>query len=365
MNHRHTACWDDLYQQFLSDWPRNASAVGVLIGCSGGADSVALTRLIDQAFQERSSIPNFVPPPVVVAHFNHRLRGDESDADEAFVAKLSESLGHRFVSQNTNSDSFASSDEASLRLQRRRFFVEAAKQTGCRYIAVAHTADDQAETVLHNALRGTGSAGLSGMKRASAIDQDLVVRRPLLHVRRQLIRAALNDLEQTWREDSSNHSSAYTRNWLRNEVLPMIRTRLPQADEALARMASNQCQVNDFMTNLSDQWLNAFVTSTFDSDGRVCVQIETPRSLGANQAWRHGVSLAREPAVVTAACQRLYAQSSLGCSHMKQEHWMFLVSMILDNGCHGESFQSRGHLPGHVEIRTNNTHVELSFVRRA
>lgn len=365
MNHRRTPCWNDLYQQFLVDWPEEASAVGVLIGCSGGSDSVALTRLIDQAFQQRSSASNFLAPPVVVAHFNHRLRGDESDDDEGFVARLSESLGLRFISRNIDSASAQPSDEASLRLRRRHFFVQAAKQTGCRYIAVAHTADDQAETVLHNALRGTGAAGLSGMKRASGIDQDFVVRRPLLRVRRQLIRDALNDLGQTWREDTSNHSSAYTRNWLRNEVLPMIRNRLPQADEALARMASNQCQINDLMTSLSDQWLNAFVFSTSGSDERICIRIENPKTSGANQAWCHGVSLAREPAVVTAACQRLYAKSGLGCSQMKQEHWTMLVNMILENERQEEPLRSRGHLPGHIEIRTDKTHVELSSVRRA
>lgn len=363
MIHRRTPFWNDLSNQFLSDWPDETSAVGVLIGCSGGADSVALTRLVAQSAQQRSLGSNSLAPPVVVAHFNHRLRGDESEGDERFVAGLSEELGLSFISQCEDSTSLYPSDEAALRSQRRQFFIQAAKKTGCRYIAVAHTADDQAETVLHNALRGTGPAGLSGMNRATTIDEDLVVRRPLLGIRRKLIRDALSDLGQTWREDTSNRSSAYTRNWLRNEVLPMVRKRLPQADEALNRMALNQRQVNDLMTKLSDQWLDAFVVCESDSGERTCLRIETPKTSEANQAWCHGVSLARDRAVVTAACQRLYLKFGFGSGEMKREHWILLVNMILEQERRGESLRSRGHLPGHIEIRTNHTHVELSNMR--
>ena len=363
MIHNPTPCWDDLYQQFLGNWPDEASAVGVLIGCSGGADSVALTRLIDQASRLRSASTELVSPPIVIAHFNHRLRGEESDGDESSVARLCEILGRRFVSKNADASSPAS-DEASLRSQRRQFFVETAKQAGCRYISVAHTSDDQAETVLHNALRGTGAAGLAGMKRASAIDEDLVIRRPLLGIRRQLIRDALSDLGQPWREDTSNCSSAYTRNWLRNEVLPLIRERLPHADEALTRMASNQCQIDDFMTRLSHQWLEAFVSSSSDSEKQLRIRIQIPQTKGANHGWCHGNSLAREPAVVTAACQQLYTKLGFGCADMKQEHWVILVDAILENDCQKELLRSRGHLPGHIEIRTSRTHVELSSVRR-
>lgn len=384
--------WADLQSAFQDAWTDEAVRVGVVIGCSGGADSVALVRLVDSIARNapplQVSTHSMASPPLIIAHFNHQLRGVDSDLDESHVASLAEQLGRAFVVERAERSRRSDSgpgvhDEASLRGLRRRFLVRTAKQHGCRYIALAHTADDQAETVLHNALRGTGSAGLSGMAASTPIEDDFVIRRPLLGIRRECVRQALVDLGQTWREDLSNEDSCYTRNWLRNEIMPALRERFAMVDESLIRLAENQQQTDHLLNQLGQEWFDAFVAIDGVVDQTLRIRICMGGMRARNESWPHEMGLARHHAVVTRGLQITFQRSGLPLGDMTQGHWHRLCDAVLEPASTSNSSStssstsptgdsyiavsrrdvdrvSMGHLPGHIEISVCGDAVELS-----
>lgn len=200
-------------------WLTNASRRSrYLIGVSGGADSVALLHiLVEAGFQN-----------LVVCHLDHRLRGKDSTADARFVEKLAKSLGLtceigrsdiRQRMKQTNE-----SMETSARHARHAFFADCASTHRCRRVLLAHHADDQAETVLWNLLRG--SHGLKGMREVQRIvlpdKRALELHRPLLALRHAELVAWLQERGLAWREDASNSEPIAVRNRLRNEVFPLI-----------------------------------------------------------------------------------------------------------------------------------------------
>jgi tRNA(Ile)-lysidine synthase len=206
--------------QLRSSWPpENWGDVGVIVAVSGGADSVALLTALSALRPKDSG-------KLAVAHFNHQTRGKESDDDESFVRSLAERLDLQFhagrpaagPSTWDTRDGF----EAAARQARYEFLTGLARTTGARYVAVAHTADDQAETVLHRILRGTGIAGLAGMPRARELAPGVTLIRPLLAFRREEVRAYLLENRQEWREDASNANLDWTRNRIRGELLPRL-----------------------------------------------------------------------------------------------------------------------------------------------
>ncbi len=379
-----TPQWQTLLESFGLLWPVKACSVGVLVGCSGGADSVGLVRLIDHAFRKaEATSPAKRPataPPLIIAHFNHRLRASESDADERLVRDLADSLNRTCIVGTPPPEGDASCDESSLRNMRRRFFVKTARHQGCRYIATAHTAGDQAETVLHHVLRGTGSQGLTGMQPATPIAEDFVVLRPLLASQREQIRAAMSEIGQTWREDASNQDSRYTRNWLRNDVMPLIRTRLPQVNDSLLRLSANQSMTQDLLAMLADQWLTAFhqdgprddtgFTSFFRKPSLVGSAVGRNavdrNAVGWNTVdwnavdWNHDLALAVHPAVITCACQTLFARKSIPRGEMSQTHWIRLANWIRSDSAQIQNRISRGHLPGHIEVFETSHQIELA-----
>lgn len=201
-------------KQLESAWPVELwQDLRVLVAVSGGADSVALLRGL------LSNCPS-LPIRIVVAHFNHKWRADESDADAAFVENLCCDLGVQCVVESAAGNS--SPTEANAREQRYNFLRRIAETNGARYIATAHTADDQAETVLHRILRGTGIGGLSGIPRIRVLSPAVTIVRPLLSFRRREIEAYLAEIGQPFRNDSSNEDVTYTRNRIRNELMPQL-----------------------------------------------------------------------------------------------------------------------------------------------
>lgn len=204
--------------------PGWAAEVGV-VAVSGGADSVALLRaLLDSGAM------------VVVGHVNHQLRGDESDGDERFVVELGERLGVPVRTVRVNVT--AGNMEAEGRRLRYEWLSQVAEELGATWIATGHTADDQAETVLHRLIRGTGLQGLRGIatvrglprhegERANGalpfVSRQTVVR-PLLGVSRADVVDYLQSLAQSFRTDSTNADTAFTRNRIRAELLPLLRT---------------------------------------------------------------------------------------------------------------------------------------------
>jgi tRNA(Ile)-lysidine synthase len=196
------------------------------VAVSGGSDSIALLCAL-HALAPRWNLA------LTVLHVNHRLRGAESDGDEQFVRETAARLGLPAVVGQAELHPDQANLEESARLVRYRFFEEAARQLELGRMATGHTLDDQAETVLFRLLRGSGTAGLGGIR---AVAGRIV--RPLIEMREHDVRDWLNAIGQPWREDSSNRERRFARNRIRMDLLPLLREWNPNVDEALARVAS-------------------------------------------------------------------------------------------------------------------------------
>ena len=207
---------------------RAGDRVGVAV--SGGADSVALLLLL-LGLREKLGIV------LSVVHFNHKLRGKASDADEKFVAKMAAKYGLDFHAGFGDVAKKAKKERANLedaaRRARYHYFDSLVKSGKLTRIAVAHTADDQAETVLAHLIRGTGLAGLGGIHPVAGY-----VFRPLLHFRRRELRAWLKARKQNWREDLTNRDIRRTRARIRAKLLPFLEKQFqPAIVEHLATLA--------------------------------------------------------------------------------------------------------------------------------
>ena len=207
-----------------------------VIAVSGGADSVALfTGLLDLVAQRGE------PGRLLVAHACHDLR-DESPDDAAFVESLAAArnvgCSVRHLRVRSAAGTGGEGIEGRARSLRRAFFTDVARDWGARFVVLAHTADDQAETILHRQLRGTGIAGLAGMARSSELVEGISLLRPMLSVSRVDARAYLAARGQGWREDATNADVRYARNFLRHEILPRCEAGpYPAARAALVRLA--------------------------------------------------------------------------------------------------------------------------------
>ncbi len=218
----------------FSDWKKYLP-YGVLLAVSGGADSVALFHGFVQTAEDQTDC-------LAVGHVNHRLRGEESDTDAEFVRNLAEKHRLRYVEYRITSEDWnldeSGSIEAAARRIRYDFLAKTAERLGFRYVAVAHTADDQVETILHRILRGTGLDGLAGMSAVRSLSPAVSLIRPLLGIFRRELLEFLERIDQPFRIDSSNLSEEFTRNKIRNSLLPMLRTKFnPKVDTALLRLA--------------------------------------------------------------------------------------------------------------------------------
>ncbi len=235
----------------------------LLVAVSGGADSVALLRAM-HALKQSFGLH------VTVAHLNHQLRGAEGRHDAAFVEDLAQTLHVSCVTGASDVKRLATRKGISLEMAARearyRFLARSARDSGATAIATAHTADDQAETVMLRLARGSGKTGLSGIRPAGWVSElglgirapGIALLRPLLDVSRAEIEAYLKRLGQGWREDASNASMAFLRNRVRHEVLPLLERRLnPCMRTALCRTAEIVAEEDALMHGLAEDALSA------------------------------------------------------------------------------------------------------------
>lgn len=206
----------------------------ILVGVSGGLDSVALFHiLMDHAAANDWTIG--------VGHIQHGLRGAASRADERFVRRLALAKGCRIhvLRATVPADALARgvSIEMAARDARRTAFARWMKRYGYTILALAHTLDDQAETVLLRVIRGTSVSGLGAMRRDAPWGNWRMVR-PLLGIPRDTLRAYLLERGLEWQEDASNRDPAHFRNRVRLELLPLLKSRFnPRVRDALTRLA--------------------------------------------------------------------------------------------------------------------------------
>lgn len=202
----------------------------VTAAVSGGADSIALLFGL-YLLREKLDIT------VRAAHFNHRLRGEESDGDEAFVRDFCGGYGIPLEVGSAQVQPGKKGLEAAAREARYAFL-----RTLPGKVATAHTADDNAETVLMHLLRGTGLKGLGGIRPVSGN-----VIRPMLHITRQEVEQFLQEYHLPHREDSSNAGDDFLRNRIRHGVMPLLRAENPSVSQTVSAMASRVRQDEEFL----------------------------------------------------------------------------------------------------------------------
>ena len=218
----------------------------ILCAVSGGADSMCLLHLLHSRGRD-----------VAAAHFEHGIRGEEALRDASFVQSWCRERGIPCVTGHGDAPGYAAEKGLSLeeaaRELRYRFLEEAAAEQGCAWIATAHNADDQVETVLLNLTRGAGALGLSGIpaRRGKIV-------RPLLGVSRREIEDYLAENAVPHVEDSSNESDDYSRNRIRHQVSPVLRGLNPGVNEAVGRTARLLAQDEDCLGELAQTFIDRF-----------------------------------------------------------------------------------------------------------
>jgi len=221
-------------------------APALVLAVSGGADSVSLLDALARLGKRGK-----LPATIFAAHLNHQLRGEESDEDEAFVRRLAAQLGLEcFVERAAVAEAAKSEKrnlEATARQARYEFLARAAHRCGARHVLTAHTQDDQAETILMRLLRGSGAEGLRGIHAVRQLSESATLIRPLLAVTRAEVIEHCGRHHLSFRTDSSNYLPDFTRNRVRQELLPLLRSFNPRADEALSRTAELLADDQDVM----------------------------------------------------------------------------------------------------------------------
>ncbi len=203
----------------------------VVAAVSGGPDSVALLHALHGE-----------GVAVHVAHLHHGLRGAAADADAGFVAELAGELGLLATVGGAELGGGPGLEERA-RVARREFLADVAAECGASWIALGHTADDQAETVLHHVLRGTGLRGLAGMRPVHG-----AFVRPLLAVRRAEVLAFLAATGAPYRVDATNADQEFTRNRIRHDLLPRLAAEYnPQVVDALNRLAALAADADEWV----------------------------------------------------------------------------------------------------------------------
>lgn len=232
----------------------------VVVGVSGGADSMAMLHVLND-------LSSRLKLRLHVAHLNHQLRGEEAQGDAAFVEAAANSLNLPCTLGSADVPAMIAreklSTEEAARKARYSFLLKTASHLGADKVAVAHNADDQAETLLIHLLHGTGSEGLAGMKPATGL-----VVRPLLGIRRWEIENYCSQSGIAYRSDSTNADVTFIRNRIRHQLIPMLREYNPNIVEALLRTAEIIRVENDYIENETIVAADKVIRKTSnDSDG--------------------------------------------------------------------------------------------------
>ena len=310
----------------------------VAVACSGGADSTALLNVLCSLAQRFGWV-------VSVAHFNHQLRGGESDADARFVRELAgeRSLGHYESSADVRAEARRThaNIEAAARALRYAFLRSLVSTGKVDRIAVGHTADDQAETVLLRLLRGTGPQGLAAIRPTLAGG----IIRPLLAVRRCALRAWLQERRLNWREDSSNQDLRLRRNLVRSKLLPALEEINPSVAEALAQTAA--------LAQADDSFWKRYVyhlERKYTRRGEQSIEVE----LDALHRLPHAAALRLLRSALLAVSEPQDEQASLSYNHIRS-----LLEWATALKGENKAAPPRLALPGNLAARRNSKHLIL------
>ncbi|MEX0824829.1 MAG: tRNA lysidine(34) synthetase TilS, partial [Pirellulaceae bacterium] len=317
--------FDRLCQFLRASWPTERwRDLTVLVAVSGGADSLALLHALVEIKRHEGGRGQ-----LILAHYNHGIRGKIADADQTFVRQAAEYLGLKYeidcwqpACGKMLAEQTAPSDEATMRARRYAFLASTAHRVGARYVATGHTRDDNVETMLHHLFRGTGPAGLAGMPAHRELTSDVLLIRPLLSVDRQLLRDSLRAIGKPWREDDSNQDPRWKRNWIRHKLLPLIEQQYPAASQRIASALASQRKLVEMLDTLADQWIE------FNC------QIEVDDAVDGYASRVHIASgetppLHDQSPVVIHAFRQLWDRLGWPRGAMREEHWQRLWQTLL------------------------------------
>ncbi|UCC28918.1 MAG: tRNA lysidine(34) synthetase TilS [Phycisphaerales bacterium] len=303
----------------------------VVVGVSGGPDSMALLYLLvglNEELEWRLKLH--------VCHLNHQLRGDEAEKDAAFVQAAADSLSLPCTIEACDISALAEAESVGVeevsRRERYVLFERVCLQIGSKVVAVGHHADDNAETILHRILRGTGLRGLSGIPRSRLLnpDSDVRVIRPLLRTTRESLCRYLANAGIAYREDRTNILNEPMRNRIRNVVLPQIEAEVnPQVRDALTRLAEQA------------HWLEEYLGETVQRTFETLIISRTDQVLSLNAD-----ALLRKSRIVQTELIRLaYRSFELGEQDLSFGHLVSALELIADPAS-GKQLQ----LPGGMTV---------------
>ena len=323
-------------RDYMREHEMTAPGDAVIVALSGGADSVCLLTVLKQL-----ATPEFLLRAV---HVHHGIRGAEADRDEAFAQKLCESLSIPLCVAYCHVPAYAaehglSEEEAGRILRYQVLEKEAGKweqelPAGSRVkIALAHHRDDNAETILHHLLRGSGLTGLAGIRPVQGRRI-----RPLLCVGREEIRAYLEAGHISWCEDSTNQSPDYTRNRIRSQVLPLLKTAVnEQAEEHILQAGQIIGQADAYLRQQAEEiWQEA-----------VCGREEDLAAIPLT-------AFARQPEILkTYLIRHMLDQLHPGWKDIGSRHFTAIAELA------GKPVGSRLDLPGGLMARTGYETLEI------
>lgn len=313
---------------------------GVVVGVSGGLDSMALLHVAVGLNREAG-----FGLDLHIAHLDHQLRGLEAEKDAAFVQAAADDLNLPCTAERRDIAKLAESASGSIeevaRGERYTFLEGVARRCGAGTVIVGHQADDNAETILHRIIRGTGFRGLCGIPRSRPIQAGSQIQlvRPLLRRTRRELSEFLSECGIPYREDRTNQDNEPMRNRIRNLVLPLLEAEInPQAREALLRLGEQACWLEEFLTEMVQKTLETLIIS------------HTDQELVLN-----AVALAKRSRIVqTELIRRAAASFQAGEQDMGFAQ-LVAVADMLDDPASGKQV----HLPGGIIV--TKSYESLSF----
>jgi tRNA(Ile)-lysidine synthase len=314
--------------------------VSVVIGVSGGADSLALLHILSQLRHKLGF-------QLHAASLDHGVRGQASADDVQFVRQMAQAWDVPIITGKlTDESSGKASSEEALRVKRYDFLARAAREIGAERVAVAHHADDQAETVLMRIIRGAGMTGLRGILPQSPMPYhpDLLVIRPLLSVTRMQIEAYCRENDLHPRQDATNQDMNYLRNRLRLETLPNLRLLNPLVDRGLSHLADTAALEDDYMASQLDNVRR-----------EIGVEVTGERVIIPRSGFAQLHPALQRRLLLWGAAQINRSDQQVGYVHLLA---------ALDVALHGQ-VGARALLPGKLHLRVDYEHLLIEAVDTA
>jgi tRNA(Ile)-lysidine synthase len=303
----------DVYDRFSA---RRWLDFDMLAAVSGGPDSVALVRVLNEIYRRQPGRGR-----LIVVHCNHQTRPSSWD-DQLFVENLAKQLDLdvRVVSRDTlhadlgtrlSPEDSPFESEQRLRDFRYDAMLEIARTLGARYIATGHTRDDQIETLLFRIFRGTGFQGLAGIP-STRVLEDVTIVRPFLTVDRKTICEALQEIGQDFCIDPTNSASSFSRNFIRNQLLPLVRQRFPGVGSAIIRLGEQAGEIQDMLIEQAQPLWDAVTQHRDDAYKLDCQKLSD-----------------QHPPIIQCLLVGVWNRAGWPRQKMDGRHWHELTQMVL------------------------------------